>query len=294
MYFSEQAMLNSVYVIVLFRNALHSFICCSVPESCLTLCNPMNYRMVGFPVLQYLLEFAQIYVHWVCDAICLILCCPLIFCLQSVPASWSFHCVGFSHQVAKVLELLQLQHQSFQWVHRVDFLKDWLVWSPYCSRDSQESSLQHHNLKTSVLQGSALCMDQLSHPYMTTGKTIALTDGPLSAKWYLYFLICCLGLLSLSFLILEPRKIKSVIISTFPRSICHEVMGLSLDAMVLVFWMLSFKPTYSLSTLTLIKNFSSSSVSVIVRLLIFLPTVLILTCFIQSGISHDVLCIEVK
>ena len=56
-------MLNSVYVIVLFRNALHSFICCSVPESCLTLCDSMNYRMVGFPVLQYLLEFAQIYVH---------------------------------------------------------------------------------------------------------------------------------------------------------------------------------------------------------------------------------------
>ena len=50
-----------------------------------------------------------------------------------------FQWVGSSHQVAKVLEL-QLQHQVFQWVFRVDFLKDWLVWSPCCPRDSQESS----------------------------------------------------------------------------------------------------------------------------------------------------------
>ena len=50
-----------------------------------------------------------------------------------------FQWVGSSHQVAKVLEL-QLQHQFFQWVFRVDFLKDWLVWSPCCPRDSQESS----------------------------------------------------------------------------------------------------------------------------------------------------------
>ena len=47
--------------------------------------------------------------------------------------------VGSSHQMAKVLEL-QLQHQSFQWIFRVDFLQDWLVWSPCCPRDSQESS----------------------------------------------------------------------------------------------------------------------------------------------------------
>ena len=50
-----------------------------------------------------------------------------------------FQWVGCSHQVAKIPEL-QLQHQSFQWVFRVDFLLDWLVWSPCCPRDSEESS----------------------------------------------------------------------------------------------------------------------------------------------------------
>ena len=50
-----------------------------------------------------------------------------------------FQWVSCSHQVARILEL-QLQHQSFQWIFRVDFLSDWLVWSPWCPRDSQESS----------------------------------------------------------------------------------------------------------------------------------------------------------
>ena len=58
-------------------------------------------------------------------------------CPQSVLASRSFPMSSSSHQVAKVLEL---QHQSFQWIFRVDFLKDWLVWSPCCPRDSQASS----------------------------------------------------------------------------------------------------------------------------------------------------------
>ena len=60
--------------------------------------------------------------------------CPLSF-----PASGSLPTISSSCQVAKVLEL-QLQHQSFQWIFRVDFLKDWLVWSPCCQTDSQESS----------------------------------------------------------------------------------------------------------------------------------------------------------
>ena len=71
-----------------------------------------------------------------------------------------------------------------------------------------------------------------------------------------------LWLQSLSAVILEPRKIKSVTISTFSSSISHEVMGP--DAMILVFWMLSFKRGFSLSSFTLIKRlFSSSSLSAI-------------------------------
>ena len=91
-----------------------------------------------------------------------------------------------------------------------------------------------------------------------------------------------------SVVILEPKKIKSVIVSIVSPSICHQVMGP--DAMILVFWMLSFKPTFSLSSYTFIKRlFSSSSLSAIrvvssayLRLLIFLPAILIPACASSS------------
>ena len=95
-----------------------------------------------------------------------------------------FQWISFSHQVAKVLEL-QLQHQSFQWIFRTDLLYDWLVWSPCSSRDSllsdSKSLLQYHSSKALILQHSAFFMVELSHPFMTTGKTIALTR-PLLAR----------------------------------------------------------------------------------------------------------------
>ena len=91
---------------------------------------------------------------------------------------------------------------------------------------------------------------------------------------------------------LEPRKIKSVTISIVSSSICHEVMGP--DAMILVFLMLSFKPTFSLSSFTFIKRLFSSSLlsavrvvsSVYLRLLIFLPAILILACASSSLAFH--------
>ena len=104
-----------------------------------------------------------------------------------------------------------------------------------------KSLLQHHSSKTSILQPSVFFMVQVSHPHMTTRKTIALPIGPLSAKWCLCFLICYLGwsyiflqsskrlliswLQSPSAVILEPQKIKSVTVSTVFPSISHEVMG---------------------------------------------------------------------
>ena len=81
--------------------------------------------------------------------------------------------MGSLHKVAKVLEV-QLQHHSFQLTFRVDFLQNWLFWSPCSLRDSRD--LQHRNSKASILQHSAFFMVQLSHPYRTTRKTIALTD----------------------------------------------------------------------------------------------------------------------
>ena len=92
----------------------------------------------------------------------------------------------------------------------------------------------------------------------------------------------------LSAVILEPPQIKSATVSTVSSSICHEVMGW--DAMILVFWMLSFKPTFSLSSFTFIKRpFNYSSLSAIrvvssayLRLLIFLPANLIPACASSS------------
>ena len=73
-----------------------------------------------------------------------------------------FHCVSSSHQVAKILEL-QLQHQSFQWIFRDDFLKDWLVWSSYSPKDSQESS------PTPQLEGiNSLVLSLLYGPILTS------------------------------------------------------------------------------------------------------------------------------
>ena len=112
-----------------------------------------------------------------------------------------------------------------------------------------KSLLQHHSSKASILQHSAFFTVQLSLPYMTTGKTIALTRQNFVGKvmsllfnmlsrlviTYLprskHFLISCLQ--SPSAVILQPRKIKSDTVSTVSPSICHEVMGL--DAMILVF-----------------------------------------------------------
>ena len=101
----------------------------------------MKCSMSGFPLLHYILEFVQTYVHWVSDAFQsshpLFPPCPPTLSLPSIRV---FSNESALCMVAKVLEL-QLQHQSFQWIFRVDFLLDWLVCSPCCPRDSQESSL---------------------------------------------------------------------------------------------------------------------------------------------------------
>ena len=111
----------------------------------------------------------------------LILCRPLLLLPSVFPSiresvQWassnqSVQWVSSSHQVAKVLKL---QHQSLQWVFRTDFLQDWLVWSPWSPKSSQESS-PTPQFKSINFSAISLFMVQLSHPYMTTGKTVALT-----------------------------------------------------------------------------------------------------------------------
>ena len=156
-----------------------------------------------------------------------------------------------------------------------------------------KSLLQYHNLKASVLPCLAFFAVQLSHPYMTTRKTIALTMVfntllllfEMLSRLVIAFLPRSQPLLiawphSPSEVILEPKKINSVTVSIVSPSICHEVMGP--DAMILVFWVLSFKPAFSLSSFTFIRRLSSSSLSTIrvvssacLRWLIFLLAILI-------------------
>ena len=143
--------------------------CCSVARSCLTLWDPMDCSTPGFPVLHYLKPcsnsspFTQ---WWHPTSSSSVIPSP-------PPANPSqqqglFQWASSSHQVAKVLEL-KLQHQSLQWIFRINFLCNWLVWSPCCPRDSQESS-PAHNVKAPILWYSAFFMVQFSHPYKTTGK----------------------------------------------------------------------------------------------------------------------------
>ena len=98
---------------------------------------------------------------------------PFSSCLQSSQHQGLFKWVISSHQVAKVLEF-QLQHQSFQWIFRTDFFRiDWF--DLLAIQETLRSLLQHHSSKASILWCSAFLIAQLSHPYMTTGKTIAMT-----------------------------------------------------------------------------------------------------------------------
>ena len=138
-----------------------------------------------------------------------------------------FKWVSSSHQMAKVLEF-QLQHQSFQWTPRTYFLRmDWL--DLLAVQGTLKSLLQHHSSKASILRCSAFFIVQLSHPYMTTGKTIALTRRTFVGK-VMSLLFNMLSRLVITFLprskrlliswlqspsavILEPPKIKSLSVS---------------------------------------------------------------------------------
>ena len=163
-----------------------------------------------------------------------------------------------------------------------------------------KSLLQHHSSKASILWCSAFLIVQLSHPYVTIGKTIALTRQTFTDK-VMSLLFNMLSRLVITFLlrskrlliswlqspsavILEPRKIKSATVSTVSPSICHEVMGLD------DLHFLSFKPAFSLSSFTFIKRFFSSSLLSAIMvvsfayqmLLIFLLEILIPACASSS------------
>ena len=134
-------------IILIFFPLLHIkyYYCCSVAQSRTTLRNPVDCSMPGFPVLYYLLEFAQIHIHWVGDSIQqyhpLSTTSPTAVNLSLCQGI--FQWIGSLHQMAEILEL-QLQHQSFQWIFGlISFRIDWFA----CAVLGTLQSFVHHQLK---------------------------------------------------------------------------------------------------------------------------------------------------
>ena len=183
----------------------------------------MNHRTPGLAVHHQLQEPAQTHVHRVSDAIQpshpLSSPSPPAFNLSQHQGL--FQGVSFSHQVAKVLEF-QIQHQSFQWMFRTDLVRiDWL--DLLAVQGPLKSLLQHHSSKASILWRSAFFIVQLSRPYMTTGKTIALTRRNLVGK-VMSLLFNMLSRLVITFLPKSKRLLiswlqsPSAVIFTAPKN----------------------------------------------------------------------------
>ena len=197
----------------------------------------------------------------------LTLCCPLLFLPSIFPSIRVFSnesvlCIKWPKYWSFSSSISPSNEYSGLISNRTDWLDLLTV------QGTLKSLLQHHSSKASILPCSAFFIVQLSHPHMTTGKTIALTRLTFVGKvmsllfnMLSRFVIAVLPrskclliswLQSPSAVILESKKIKSLTVSTVSPSIYHEVMGP--DAMMLVFWMLSFKPNFSLSPFTFIKR----------------------------------------
>ena len=148
----------------------------TVAQSCPTLCNPMECSTPGLPVYHQLPEFIQTHVHWVGDAIQpsppLSSHSPRAFNLSQHQGV--FQWLSSSYQVAKVLLSFSFSiSTSDEHSGLISFRMDWLDF--LAVQGTLKGLLQHHSSKASILQCLAFFIVQLSHPYMTTGKTIALT-----------------------------------------------------------------------------------------------------------------------
>ena len=168
---------NTVIVLVSYGccNKLPQTRSCSVTRSCLSLCDPMDYSTPGFPVLHHLPELAQTHVHWVSDAIQ-----PFHLLLSPSPPAFNlsqhqglFQWVSSSLRWPKHWSFSFSISSSNEYSGLISFRIDWL--DLFAVQGTLKSLLQHHSSKASILQCSAFFMVQLSHSYMTIGKTIALT-----------------------------------------------------------------------------------------------------------------------
>ena len=252
--------------------------CYSVTKSCMTICNSTDCSTqvpLSSSISWSLLKFMSI--ESMKPSIHLILCHPLLLLpsifssIPSFPKSQFFESGGQSIGASASASVLPMNIQGW-------FLLG-LTGLIFLLFKVLTGVLQHHSLKVSILWQSAFFIVQLSHLYMTTGKTIGLTIWTFVSKvisqlfnvlsrFAIAFLPrskCLLisWLQSSSAVGLEPNKIKSVTASTFSPSTCHEVM--EQDSMILVFWMLSFISVFSLFCFTLIKRLFSSSLLFAIR-----------------------------
>ena len=189
----------------------------------------------------------------------LILCHPLLLLPLIIPSIRDFSNESVLHiRWPKYWSFSFSISPSNEYSGLISFRMDWL--DLLAGQGIFKSLLQHHSSKTSILWHSAFFTVQLSQPYMTTGKIIALTRQTFVSD-VMSLLFNMLSRLVIAFLprskclliswlqspsaeILEPKKNKSVTVSIVTPSICHEVMGP--DAIIFVLWMLSFKPAFSL------------------------------------------------
>ena len=178
----------------------------------------------------------------------LIHCCPLLLSLSVFLSIRVFSKESVLHiRRQKYWSFSFSVNSSHEYSGLISFRMDWL--DLLAVQGTLKSLLQHHSSKASIFQHSAFFMVQLSQPYMTTGKTIALTRQTFVSKVVSLF-FNMLSRLDITFLprskrlliswlqspsavILEPKKIKSLTVSIVSPSICHEVMGP--DGMILVF-----------------------------------------------------------
>ena len=213
----------------------------------------MDCSMPGFPVHHQLPELTQNHVHQVSDAIQHSHPLSSLFppVLNLAQHQGLFKWVSSLHQVAKVLEFSFNISPSNEHPGLISFRMDWL--DLLAVQGTLKSLLQHHTSKASILQRSAFFVVQLSHPYMTTGKTIALTRWTFVDK-VMSLLFNMLSRLVITFLprskslliswlqspsavILEPRKIKSAtVFHCFPIYLpwsdgtgCHELSFLNVE-----------------------------------------------------------------
>ena len=271
----------------------------SVTQSCPTLSTPWITACQFFLFITNSWSLSKpMSIELVMPSSHLILCHPLLFLPSILPSIRVF-----SNESTFHMRWLKYWSFSFsispsnEYPGHISFRMEWL---DLLAVQGTLKGLQHHSSKASIFQCSAFFTVQLSHPYMTTGKTIALTRLTfvgsvmsllfnMLSRLVITFLprskhLLISRLQSLSAVILEHKKIKSDTVSTISPSMFHEVMGL--DAMILVFWILRFKPMFSLSSFTFIKRlFSSSSLSAIrvvssanLKLLIFSPVIMIPAC----------------